>query len=624
MSRAGTKSSQGDDYQRLIAVHYLIQLLSDDRIDYIQAESNGLPGIDMEISVDDIVISYVDGRRKYIQAKKNQASNRAWSLADLKEELPKIRNQLEQDENGSVELYSRTPFGDFQSLVEASREYPCITQFKQQSGKKNIRNLEKLSKEWNRSEDASFNLLSSIKFGSHHSFEDWSKMNERNLSQIVSNSDLAIPILEKIVNVHQSKLQTSQFIINRKNVIQKLSKVGSIRARIRTLEHTKQKGHTRAKEIVNQHEVTDDLVALSISDLKLPLASISAQRPKTVSLLLQPPVIHDDPLELMSIRALEECWIDRALEEENEDCQVLGSLITSLDLGLSSNDSKVSKCFEKAVQLNVLDGKSWLFIDEQYKLCLAGYRLALSLKELPEKLGPIIRCLMGLSEATEKSQEKWRKVLLLSFRYWPEGRQILYYTGENLLPTTPKNLTVVSRLDILKQTLAYDTMLNKLDWYSNDTEHTPLSQRWAEHTGMLDLIPDIFIKLFKDSGMVSLRLRQLLQRIRGIHRYPYLKTIRFSKINTVELHNIGLAVACSLPDATLEELEDLMKSGRQSGELRCWLKLMNEPETKKVSDLHINLLKEISSQNYTKADRILAVLARKILSVPHLGIIAEK
>jgi hypothetical protein len=151
-----------------------------------------------------------------------------------------------------------------------------------------------------------------------------------------------------------------------------------------------------------------------------------------------------------------------------------------------------------------------------------------------------------------------------------------------------------------------------------------LSQRWAEHTGMLDLIPDIFIKLFKDSGMVSLRLRQLLQRIRGIHRYPYLKTIRFSKINTVELHNIGLAVACSLPDATLEELEDLMKSGRQSGELRCWLKLMNEPETKKVSDLHINLLKEISSQNYTKADRILAVLARKILSVPHLGIIAEK
>ena len=66
MSRAGTKSNQGDYYQRLIALHWLIRLINDeDGISYIQAESNGLPGIDEYISVDDVVVVYADGRRRH-------------------------------------------------------------------------------------------------------------------------------------------------------------------------------------------------------------------------------------------------------------------------------------------------------------------------------------------------------------------------------------------------------------------------------------------------------------------------------------------------------------------------------------------------------------------------------
>ena len=74
MSRAGTKSNQGDDYQLKIAMHWLLRLLSDDDIDYIQAESNGLPNIDEKVSVDDVVIVYKDGHRRHIQAKKNQTN----------------------------------------------------------------------------------------------------------------------------------------------------------------------------------------------------------------------------------------------------------------------------------------------------------------------------------------------------------------------------------------------------------------------------------------------------------------------------------------------------------------------------------------------------------------------
>ena len=72
MSKAGTKSGQGDDYQIAVAMHWLINLLNDDEIDYIQAESNGLPSIKEEVPVDDIVIVYKNGDRRHIQAKKNQ------------------------------------------------------------------------------------------------------------------------------------------------------------------------------------------------------------------------------------------------------------------------------------------------------------------------------------------------------------------------------------------------------------------------------------------------------------------------------------------------------------------------------------------------------------------------
>jgi len=71
MSRAGTKSNQEDDYQHLVALHWLIRLINDeDGISYTQTESTGLPGIDEKISVDDVVVVYADGRCHHIQAKK--------------------------------------------------------------------------------------------------------------------------------------------------------------------------------------------------------------------------------------------------------------------------------------------------------------------------------------------------------------------------------------------------------------------------------------------------------------------------------------------------------------------------------------------------------------------------
>lgn len=226
MSRAGTKSNQGDDYQRLIAMHWLIRLLSDDDIDFIQAESNGIPGIDERISVDDIVVVYKDGQRRHIQAKKNQSRHRAWSLSDLKDEIPKVRDQLESNPEVDVEFYSRSPFGDFCSLAEASRECPDFVSFQRQTGQKNQATLKSIARVWQRSEEASLRLLGRVKFGSHHSYEEWERLNRDDLSRNVPHADLALPVLEKFLNGHQSKLNINQFTISREDVIEHLAKEG--------------------------------------------------------------------------------------------------------------------------------------------------------------------------------------------------------------------------------------------------------------------------------------------------------------------------------------------------------------------------------------------------------------
>jgi hypothetical protein len=66
MSKAGTYSNQGDDYQRAIAINWIIKLMTDNTIEYVQVESNGLSGINEKVTVDDIVVVYKDGKRRHI------------------------------------------------------------------------------------------------------------------------------------------------------------------------------------------------------------------------------------------------------------------------------------------------------------------------------------------------------------------------------------------------------------------------------------------------------------------------------------------------------------------------------------------------------------------------------
>jgi hypothetical protein len=230
MSIAGKKSSQGDEYQLRVALHWLIRLLDDDSdsIQGIQVNSTGIPGEDYSITVDDIVVLYQDGSALFIQAKKNQTEHKAWSLSDetLKKELINCRKQLESKQDSEVKFYSRSPFGELKSLVEVCQDYPDYSAFARDAAKKQASNLKRLSEIFERSEEVTYDLAKKISFGRTYEFEDWDRCNREELDRIVPRTDLVIPVLERYLVSHETTLRSSTSIITRENVLQELSKLG--------------------------------------------------------------------------------------------------------------------------------------------------------------------------------------------------------------------------------------------------------------------------------------------------------------------------------------------------------------------------------------------------------------
>lgn len=264
MSKAGTYSNQGDDYQRAIAANWIIKMMTDTTIEYVQVESNGLSGMNEKVTVDDIVVFYKDGKRRHIQAKKNQTQERVWSIMDWKGELPKILYQLEQGEHITVELYSATPLGEFTTLPRECRLHANFSDFKNALSDANAKALSILVKEWSCSEEEIFYLLKRLRTGSHLNTEDWRKNNEESLRKIVIHSQLALDTLEAFVNKHQSKDLGNKLEIRSKDIFEELTSKGLTR-----------RPSLNEKEIIGQFQRTS---AIGRNDWKRTIAGEKISR----------------------------------------------------------------------------------------------------------------------------------------------------------------------------------------------------------------------------------------------------------------------------------------------------------------------------------------------------------
>lgn len=228
MSLAGKRSTQGDEYQLRVALHWLISMLEDDSIYSIQVDSTGIPGQDFSVTVDDVVVLYKDGRACFIQAKKNQTDHQAWSLTDeiLKKELQKAREQLEGKENSEVKFYSRSPFGELKALVETCEACPDYASFLRNGHQKQLDILKRLAIIIERSEEITFSLAKRFSFGPTYEFDDWDHHNELELDRLVPRADLAMPVLERYLVSHEAGLRDSKHLITREEVWADLKKCG--------------------------------------------------------------------------------------------------------------------------------------------------------------------------------------------------------------------------------------------------------------------------------------------------------------------------------------------------------------------------------------------------------------
>lgn len=113
MSTAGIRSNRGDSYQTLVAFDWALTVLSDVEYQWLEIDS-------ATYSVDDVVVGKIDGTLIACQCKKNQIDFKAWTIADLSDELGKASTMLTTIQNAEVRFYSRSNFGALAKLREHS------------------------------------------------------------------------------------------------------------------------------------------------------------------------------------------------------------------------------------------------------------------------------------------------------------------------------------------------------------------------------------------------------------------------------------------------------------------------------------------------------------------------
>lgn len=116
MSKAGIQSNRGDGYQTLVAFDWALNVLLDPDFKWLEVDS-------VMRSVDDVVIGKINDTEICCQCKKNQPLHKAWSIADLADELRKAISLLTNDSKATVRFYSRSAFGDLAALREYSTNY---------------------------------------------------------------------------------------------------------------------------------------------------------------------------------------------------------------------------------------------------------------------------------------------------------------------------------------------------------------------------------------------------------------------------------------------------------------------------------------------------------------------
>lgn len=293
MSIAARRSHRGDEYQLAVSVHWLIKLISDTDIISVQIDAVSLPESPESVAVDDIVVTYSNGKTRHIQAKKNQPNHRSWQISDsdLKEELVKAYHQLQKKPEAIIEFCSHTPFGDLGKLVDSTCDYVSHEVFQTQASQTLKAALAKLEHVLSCSSDIAFDLVKHIEIGSAHNFTGWEAVNLSALQLLVDDPETAIDVLTKMARGSQSGLPFPTEPLKRDHIVQALSdrEIGFLQNAIQLDPDQVSRGFTVASTYLAAWKTTlpnDDWLERLELDI---LSERIANQPTSLTLILGDP-----------------------------------------------------------------------------------------------------------------------------------------------------------------------------------------------------------------------------------------------------------------------------------------------------------------------------------------------
>ncbi|MEF2144384.1 MAG: AAA family ATPase [Desulfovibrionaceae bacterium] len=228
MSLAGKLSLGGYGYQLVVALHWVIQMLHDDRIEYVQMESIGIPDGSDSVFIDDIVVGFKDKPTMFIQVKKNESGYSAWNFNSrvLREEFINAKKQLEASD-GHVWFYSQSPFGNLHKLSERLRAYPSFSDF-ERDAPKNIQGfLRSLQRIMEVSAEDAYSLGKRV-FYHVASMEDLEHSSLNSLGAIVADASKALAVLKEYLIKHAINHTDSPTALHRKDILDHLDREGFV------------------------------------------------------------------------------------------------------------------------------------------------------------------------------------------------------------------------------------------------------------------------------------------------------------------------------------------------------------------------------------------------------------